>query len=247
MSIASTDLILYGPASTPEDDTSTEGGAIDATRRPEFTQFSGSAVLSMISDGADTRNITIEGRLVTGVYDTEVVALTGAVEVLSTKTWERILRVTAASTSASRTITLKQGAAGTTIATIPVNEKEVYALFINSASDPSVIKIRYEKVFWKNTHGTLTLTTSTVTLTADPSAKIFIGLATSVNDTGTVTDRTTAPGGVSFVDDSVAQSVPGGGNLAAGDRIGVWVRQTLAAGNAALKTTFTTQLAGNSI
>lgn len=246
MSIAASDLILYGPANTPEDDTSTEGGAIDATRRPEFTQFSGTAVLSVQSDGADTRNITVEGRLATGLYDTEVIALNGTTPALGLKSFERILRVTIASTSGTRTVTLKQGSGGTTIGTIPVNEVEVYAMFINSASDPSVTKTRYEKVFWKNTHGSLTLTSATISLTADPASKITIGVSTTLNDTGTVTDRTTAPAGVSFVDDNISQNVVGG-SLAAGDKQGVWIKQILAAGNAALKTTFTTQVAGNSI
>jgi hypothetical protein len=44
-----------------------------------------------------------------------------------------------------------------------------------------------------------------------------------------------------------AQAIPGGGNLAAGITIGVWVRQSLASNDAAQKNSFTTQLAGNTV
>lgn len=246
MSILTTELIAYASASHPSDDTSTTGGAIDTNIRAEFTQFASAAKLALISDGADTRSVDVVGRLATGVLTSETVVLTGAVEVLSTNTYERILSVVAQTTSASRTVTAKQGSGGTTIGTINLNEKGFTAFFVTSFSTTGT-QTRYEKLFMKNTNATLTLTTAIVTLTADPSARIRIGLATSVDDTGTTTNRLTAPGGVSFVDDNIDQNVPGGGNLAAASRIGVWVEQALQASDAAFKSTFTTRLQGNSI
>jgi hypothetical protein len=245
MSILTTDLIAYGCASRPTDDVSTTGGAIDATTRPVFTQFGANAKLSLTSDGTDTRNVTITGRDAGGAYITETVALTNAVEVLSANTYERILSVIAASSSGTRTVTCKQGSGGSVIATIPVNEVGFYAMFINAASDPSVIKTRYEKLFWKNTNGSLTLTSSQVTLTADPSAVTQMGIAGSLNDSATVANRLAAPGGITFVGTGVAQNVPNSQNLTSGAGIGVWIKQTLAAANAALRSTFTTQLSGN--
>ena len=244
MSITAAELILYGVASIPIDDASTTGGAIDLTVRPVFTQFGSSAKLSLTSDGTDTRLVDVVGRLASGAIATETVTLTNAVEVLSVNTYERIESVKAQTTSASRTVTLKQGAGGSTIATIPVNEKGVYMFFQRSASSGSITD-RYEKAFWKNTDATLSLLGAQVTLTADPAAKIKIGLATAVDDSGTVANRTTAPGGVSFVDDGVAQNVPGT-DLAAGSAIGTWVNEHLAANDAAQKSTFTTQLSGSS-
>ena len=121
MSITAAELILYGVASIPIDDASTTGGAIDLTVRPVFTQFGSSAKLSLTSDGTDTRLVDVVGRLASGAIATETVTLTNAVEVLSVNTYERIESVKAQTTSASRTVTLKQGAGGSTIATIPVN------------------------------------------------------------------------------------------------------------------------------
>ncbi len=240
-SITTAELILYGSANLPTDDVSTTGGAIDATMRPSFTQFTSAAVLSMTSSAADTRNVTIIGRVADGSYTTETKALNGTTEVLSTNTYERILSVKAASTNAN-TVTLKQGAGGTTIGTIPANEAGVYAQFINSFSTSSQ-QVRYEKAFWKNTDATLALLSAQVTLTADPTAITQIGLATSVNDSATVANRLSAPGGVSFVGLSSAINVPGT-NLAAGAAIGMWTSQTLSSNMAAAKTTYTTQLSG---
>lgn len=243
MSITSAELIAYCSASRPTDDVSTTGGAIDALRRPVFTQFSSSAKLSLTSSASDTRNVTVTGRLAAGDYISETVALNGTTEVLSTNTYERILIVDAASTN-SNTVTLKQGSGGSTIGTIPANERGVTAMFINSASSSSGSSTRYEKFFWKNTDGSLTLTSATITLTADPSSKITISLAGSLNDSATVANRTTSPGG-SFSGVGVALNVANSQNLSSGAGQGVWVLQTLAQNDAALKSTFTTQLQGN--
>jgi hypothetical protein len=245
MAILSTDLIAFASASLPTTDSATTGGAIDITRRPVFTQFGANAVVAIISDGADTRNVTVTGRLATGVIDTDIIALNGAVEALGVKTFERILKVEAATTSGTRTVTVKQGTGGSTIGTIPINETGFYALFYDSASDPVATKTRHEKIFWKNNHGTLTLTSAAMKLTADPSSKIRIGCAPSVGDSATVANRLAVPASVSFVDDNVSQAVPGNA-LAAGAAIGVWIEQALGIGDAPVRSTFTTQLSGQS-
>src|SRR6185312_4743724 len=212
------------------------------TARVALTQFTASAKLSLTSDGADTRNVTIVGRNAAGSVITETVALTNAVEVLSVNTYERLQSVTIASSSGTRTVTLKQGSGGTTIGTIGLNETKRHIQFQNSSSASS-IQTRYEKQFGKNTNGANALLGANVTLTADPQARIQIGLATAVNDAVTVTNRVTAPASVTFVDDNIAQNVPGT-DLASGAAIGVWAQQTLPANDPAAKSTFTLQLAG---
>lgn len=61
MPIATTDLIFYGSANRPSDDTSLTGGAIATTDRPDITQLTANSVIAVVSDGADTRQVTIEG------------------------------------------------------------------------------------------------------------------------------------------------------------------------------------------
>ena len=244
MPIVAADLIKYGSASRPEDDVSTSGGAIDADDRPVFTQMTANAVIAVVSDGADTRTVTVYGRLASGARDSEALVLNGAVEVIGAKTFERLLRVVAASASGTRTVTVKQGSGGSTLGTIPINEIGFYALFIDSASE-SGATVRYEKVFWRNAHATLTLNSAKVTLTADPSAKIKIALATAKNDSVSVANRKTSPG-LSFSDDGVELTVPGG-TLEAASAIGTWVEMSLAGDDPPVRSTFTTRLAGTSV
>jgi len=246
MSIVSSELIFFDSANVPTDDTGTSGGAIDATSRPELTQWASSNIAQVVSDGADTRTVTVTGRLATGVVDTEVLTLNGTTPVSGAKTWERVQKLVASATSGTRTISVKEAAGGTVRATIAPNETTRHISFQNSASDPSTTKTRVEKVFGKNTNATLTLTSAIVTLTADPSTNIMIALATTVGDSGSVTNRLTSTG-LTFSDDNIDLTVSGGGNLAAGSAIGVWVQQSLAAGAAATKSTYTLRLQGTTI
>lgn len=244
MAITAAELIKYASASRPEDDVSTSGGAIDADDRPVFTQMGANALIAIVSDGADTRTVTVYGRLASGVRDSEALVLNGAVEVVGAKTFERLLKVIISATSGTRTVTVKQGSGGATLGTIPPNEIGFYALFIDSASE-SGATIRYEKVFWKNAHATLTLNSAKVTLTADPAAKIKIALAASKDDSGSVANRKTSPG-LSFSDDNVELTVPGG-TLEATSAIGTWVEMSLAGDSPPVRSTFTTRLAGTSV
>jgi hypothetical protein len=243
MSIVTAELKSYAAASRPEDDASLTGGAIDLATRFLASQFSAAAIVEVVSDGADVRTITVTGRLATGVVDTEALVLNGAVAVQGAKSFERILKAVASAGSGARTVTLKQGAGGTVRGTLGLNETELTILFKKAASSTSAGKTLYEKLFSKNTNGALTLTSAAVTLTADPSAVIKVGCAPAVDDNATVANRTAAPAAVVFVDDSVAQSVPGAA-LAAGSAIGIWAQLTLAQNNAPIKDTFTVQLAG---
>lgn len=245
MPIASTDLVLMSSANDPSDDTSTAGGAISTTSRPELTQFSANAVAAVVSDGADTRTVTVTGRLASGIIDTEVLTLNGTTEVVGAKTWERILSIVASATSATRIISLRQGSGGTVRATISLNETTRHIMFRDSTSE-SAIAIRYSKGFFKNLHATLTLTSAAVKLTADPSARIRQGVAATKGDTATITNRKTAPAGITFVDDNVSQGVPAG-TLAAAETIGVWFELNSPVNDPPLRTTFSSELSGSSV
>lgn len=241
---AASDLKLYGAASFPEDDVSTAGGAITTTTKLEFTQFSAAAVAELVSNGADTRTVTVVGRLASGALDTEAIVLNGATPVAGAKTWERILKVTTTS-DAARTVDLRQGVSGTVRLQILPLITKVIALFKDSTSETGVAT-RYEKGHFKNQHATTALLAASVKLTGDPAARCKIGVATAKGDTVTVANRKTAPGGVTFVDDNVAAAVPTD-QLGAGENIGVWVEQTLPASDPATKSTVTLELSGSSI
>jgi hypothetical protein len=245
MSIAASDLLIFQAANHAQDDAATQGGAIATAGKVEFTQLTANVTPAMISDGADTRNCTITGRDATGAIVSETKALNGAVEVVFATTFERMLKIVLASGDASRTVLVKQGSGGATRATLGPNITSQRALFYDSSSAAGIV-IRYEKFFFKQNHGTLTLNNAAVTLTADPAARIRVGCAPSKGDSATATNRITAPASVTFVDDSVAQGVPTGA-LAAGETIGVWAEENLPASDAANRTTFTAQLSGTTV
>lgn len=245
MSILNTELILFNSANMPQDDVSTTGGAIDATGRPDLVQFSATANAFVVSDGADVRTGVLTYRTPAGVKTTVNFTLTGAVEVDTGVSCERILRLLLNTTSGTRTVSLKQGTGGTVRATVRPNEVMSTAMFIDAASSPSGSTARSEKAHFKSITSALALTNATVTLTADPLSRITIALEASKGGSSSIANRLAATG-LTFVDDNVAQAVPTN-NLAAGENIGTWAKQTLPQDDPAAKSTFTLQLAGSSI
>lgn len=241
MPIVSTDLVLFASANVPDSDSGTSGGAIDLLRRFDYAQIAATDNVEVVSDGSDTRNITIEGRLANGQFASEVIALNGTTPATSANQYERVLKAELASADGSRTVTVRRATGDTLIRTIPPTERGFMAFFRRTASDPSVQKDYYIKGFWKNTHGTLTLTSAVVKQNADPDARITHALAASLDDSGSVANRVTSPG-LTFNDTD--KNVPNSQNLTAGAAIGTWFNLTLPAGDSPHKTTYTSELAG---
>ncbi len=252
MAIASTDLIAYASANMPDADTGTNGGAIDTLRYIDFTQIAANDDIEVISSSAsDTQNCTITGRNAAGSLVSETKALTGtSAAIFSTLgVVERVLTVELASVSIG-TVTVRRSVAGATVRAIPPGKRGFMALFRKTASDPSVQKDYYAKVFLKNEHGTLSLLTALVKQSSDADARITHLLAAGVNDTATTADRVTAPGAADTQDpdtfDDSDKAVPGT-DLAAGAAIGVWLRLRLPAADAPHRAVYTIELSGQSV
>lgn len=246
MPITAAELIAYSPLNRPVDDVTTGGGGRDVDVRPDFTQLAANDTLEVLSAAAGdtTQNVTVEGRDAAGAILTDTVLLTGTTPVAFTGTFERVLFVDM-DADAVGIVTVRRASAGPTVYAIPIGEQGCAAQFQRSASEAGATT-RFDKLFWRNTNATLTLNSALVQLTADPSSVIRQGVHTALNDTATITDRETAPAGVTFVDDSVTQSVPGT-TLPAVNDIGVWTELALAADNVAIRDTFTTELAGTTV
>jgi hypothetical protein len=243
-SIVAADLVAYHAATQSDTDGSTVGGAIDLLRRPDFTQATAADTVEVISSSAsDTQNCTIECRKADGTIVSETLALTGTTAKIfaGNGAIDRILKVELASVAIG-TITVRKSVAGVTYRAIPVGERGFSMVFRKGSSSTSGTVTYYAKVFWKNTNATNALLSAQVSESADPTGLIDHGLAASVNDSGTTTNRQTAPGGVTFA--STAANVPGT-DLAATAAIGVWLRLSLATNNAAIRSTYTSQLAGS--
>ncbi|GAF88322.1 unnamed protein product, partial [marine sediment metagenome] len=52
MSVAASDLQVYGAANMPEDDSSTVGGAVDESIKVVFTDLASNDTIDMVSDDA---------------------------------------------------------------------------------------------------------------------------------------------------------------------------------------------------
>jgi hypothetical protein len=245
MPIVASDLIAYSAVNRPSDDTTTGGGAITTLVRPVLSPLSAIDDIEAVSSSvSDTGDLTIVGRGTDGLLVTVPITLAGTTTVINATLFERILSVTYV-TPANGTIQLRRRGGGPLICTVPAGEQGVSTLF-KSAIGEAGVATRYDKFFFKNVHGSLTLSAAKVRLTADPAAKIRIGLAAAVNDTATIANRKTAPGGITFFDDNIDINLPGAATLAAGERIGVWVEQALAAAEAAFNSTFTVSITGTS-
>lgn len=245
MPLVASDLIAYSAADRPSDDVSAAGGAIDATVRPILTPLTAVDDLEAVSSSAsDTGVLSVVGRLETGEITTLNLPLAGTTKVEDSTLFERVLSVQYSTTPVG-TLTLRRRPTGAIVCVIPSGERGVSALFKGAAAR-NVGSVRYDKFFFKNVHGSLTLSSATIRLTGDPSVRIRIGLATALNDSGEVANRMTAPAGISFVDDNVDISVPGGGTLAPSQAIGVWVEQTLIAAASAVNSTLSVSLNGTS-
>ena len=248
MSIVAGELKCYGSASMPEADTGTSGGAIDATCKIEFTDLSANDRVSVQSDGADTRTVTVYGRLASGAIDSEGIVLNGVTWVDEAKTFERILKVTTTS-NASRTVTVaKYAAGGHTPALLTIDPLiiAVRRLFYDAASEAGATT-RYEKVFWKNTNGTLTLNAAKVTMTNAASSHLTMTLETTKNGSESTANRKTAPSAIgSWVAQDVDVAIQGN-TLESASVVGTWFKLSLGASEAAFKSAFASKLSGTTV
>lgn len=108
----------------------------------------------------------------------------------------------------------------------------------------------YDKLFIKNTHGTLTLTTATVSEYADPSTKVTFAIGTAVNgsgDNGGGNNRQVTPSSGITSFDSADKDLPGDQNLDAGEAIAVWLELTLTAAAPATSTFYMPSITGGTI
>jgi hypothetical protein len=251
MPIVASDLVAYAGLSMPEDESSTVGGAVDVDNRVVFTDIAATDDVEAVSSSAgDTMNLTVTGRSAGGATVSQTKALTG-VTFITFDTLAAVERVQKAllASDAAGAVTVRRATGDTTIGVIPAGERGFTRLFINAFSDVGA-KDYYMKFFWKNTHATLALLNAVVQQSADPTGKITHLIAAAVNDTATSANRLTAPSAANTLDpdtfDDTDKNVPGT-DLAAASRIGVWLKLALGAAEAPIKSTYTSQIAGQSV
>jgi hypothetical protein len=252
--VTAAEIIVYHAANNPDADAVTVGGAIDPKRRAVFTKMAANDTVQAVSSSAgDTQNCTVTARAADGSVVSETKALTGVTPITfaTLGTVQRILAVELASDAAG-TVTIRRTTGAVLIQTIPATERGFSMVFRKGSSDAAGGATRnyYAKVFLKNTNGTLALTTAVVKQNADPDARITHLLAATKGDSATVANRQTAPSAADTLDpdtfDDTDKNVPTG-SLGSGEAIGVWLRLQLPAGDAPHDTTYTLELAGQTV
>lgn len=228
---AVSDLVFFCSVNMPEDDTAASGGAIDLDARLPFIQLPVDDDIEVVSSSAadTTQQIGIEVRQPDGTVVAQTVTLSGTTPVPLTTlgTISRVLECVLF-TDAAGTVTVRRGGNAGNIGTIPPGERAFRAFLREATASALQTENFYHKGFIKNTHATDTFTGPVVSLNSDPTNRVTFALATATNDSGSVANRKTAPGGLTF--DTAAKAVPGG-DLIAGEAIGVWIKVALPAGD----------------
>jgi hypothetical protein len=247
--IVAANIIAFGSASMPDDDTPTGiGGAIDLTTRVVFTDISATDTVEMLSDnGADTsQTVTIFGRNAAGEIISELETLDGANEQTTTATFERILKIVMSATAAG-TVTIRKQTDDVEIAVLEPGVTQIRRPFYDASAEASGGAERdyYEKIFFWNDHATLSLTAAILKEQADPSSNIDFDIEASLDgtDDNGAGNRQTHDGGYTF--DSNDKNVVNSQNLTAQTAQGCWLRLKLPAGEASANDTITMRVTGN--
>jgi len=261
MPVVTADIQLFGSAVMPEDDTTTGvGGAIvfgnagAACVKPFFTDISPSGLVEMVSSAAGdtTQTVTLTGLNSVNSEVTEVKTLNGTTAVDFTTNWKVIWKAVKSATTTGTITVRKDAAAGDLMifdkraAAIAYEVMTIRRAFYKMNSETGA-EINMEKIFAKNVNGTDTVSSATVAQLSDATGLITTALASAINDTGTNgggNTRTTDGTGLTF--DDTTDSVPGvGSNLASGDAIGIWLKASLGAAQAATISTYGIRVQGN--
>jgi hypothetical protein len=248
MPITSADIQYLASANMPENDTATSGGAIDTATKVIFTDIAATDNVTVISNNAGdtTQTVTITGRDASGAIVSEPLSLNGTNRVTGAQLFERILKIVVSGAhSGTITVTRDDGPTFTQIATLESGILTARRLFYASSSDVSGGSARdyYEKIFIKNTHAPLALTSAVIKELVDPTTFITFDLEDAKNDNNSVANRLTAPTGMLGTFTNSDKNVPTG-LLSPGDSIGVWLKLTLAAGTSPAKSTYTLRASG---
>lgn len=227
-----------------------------ATASLSGTAQAGGTTWIQLASGAITSNNLYKGKVVritggTGIGQFGEIVKTVAAD---DKCYTRLQDAWTTEPDATSTYEIRAGAVlerelGYGAATFQVNT--VVRPFYNAASDPSTVATFYEKIFVGNVHGTLTLSSSTLTEVATGIYdKVSYAMATALGETATIADRRVAAASLpsnitSFYDNADgAQDFPNSQNFTYSSSLGVWLRLGLSAGDAAQNSFYELQVNG---
>lgn len=111
MSVLLSDIKIYAAAVNPEDDSVTAiGGAIDLTKKFDFTDFSGNSKGVSDNSGDTTQVLTLTYRDSAGAIQSTTIALNGVTEVTNATSISRALKAHKSATCAGSVVLVSQSA-----------------------------------------------------------------------------------------------------------------------------------------
>lgn len=245
MPVLSSELLLYATTNIPSADTGTLGGAIDTANQITAEQ-TGKVFVSPVYANADggaekyyygkvhfkntNGSIDLTNATVWVKNILQDPASTGVIGIVTTAAGDddtkyvRIYGENAAGTPTYEDVVLPS-TPGTTYSTTQFLLSRRIAVELRLVADDTLTTAA----------GDITIMRATTTLGVIPqgyynaTGRIDIGIASTLNDTATATNRLTAPGGISFsrADSSNALAVANSGVLTHGTNQAVWTRLTL--------------------
>lgn len=253
MPVTATDIVFYGSQVMPEDEVTLDiGGAIDLTTIVTFTDIGGSpSLIEVLSDnvGDTTQGLTVVGRAPGGSIITETFTLNGTTVVPFSLNYERILKFELDAVGAG-IVTVRKASDTGDLAIFPAGVTTVRRVFYLASSDVlgGAAREYHDKIFVKNEHATLDLTQASIVEQSDPGANITFDLESTLDGTdsnGGANNRLVEPGGYTF--DSATKAVANSGNHTAQAAQGIWIKLSLAAGDAPAKNIYTFRELGKTI
>jgi hypothetical protein len=246
MSVTADQIIVFAATYMPENDTDVCGGAINSGVRVVFDDIVATDQVEIYSsDTSDSGTINITGRDGAGIIQTSSMAISGTTIATLPQTFERILKIVYQQAPVG-VITVRSQDADTIIATLASGVTGIRRPFYDATANAAggANKTLYEKVYIMNTNPTTALTNVQVTeVSSGLYSKIDFGLENSLNSTGTISDRTTTPTGVSGYGNGPSGIIEGG-NLPNLQYQGMWLRLQLNAGDAAQNSFYQFQVTG---
>ena len=226
MAPVAADLVFYPSASSPFDDISTTGGAINTAGRLMNAILTTREKLNYVSSSASdtTVEVTVRGLSFGGLDTIERITLNGTTVIKGKAEFRRILDI-ALSAAAVGTVTISKQSDSSSLRTVAAGITRYTTLFKFAYPLEGDDLVRYEKVFVKNTHGADALSEAAIALVSDSSV-LSVGVAASQGDSVTIANRRAAPSGITFESADEYVDITGT-NLNAGSSLGIWLKQTL--------------------
>ncbi len=215
-------LKFIGSAFMQVNSTGVIGGDADATTAIKFDNptlsLNVNDRLTFSSDVASDTGIflTLTGRDVGGVVQSETNDLMGTTLITGTVTFKHLLRVTALTHSG--TISIRKASDGQLLTLIPQSSSFIKNLFSRTSHNTTT----YEKIFLKNTSYSNAILNATILESTNPGGTYSFALANSKNDDESVSGISVAPTGCTAFSNA-SKAVPGG-FLNTGECIGVWIK-----------------------